>query len=74
MAQTERFEYVFTVKEYDDGTSWIALEPRDGTLSCLGDGFLGFDLKRGTDIRKAEGIAAFLNGNIAKVSHTRLEP
>lgn len=74
MAQTERFRYVFTVKEFGDGTPWIALEPYDGNLSCLGDSLLGFDLKAGTDIRKAQEIASLLNRSITTVVHTRSEP
>jgi len=73
MAQTERFTCAFTVKEFADGTPWIAVEPLAGTLSCLGDGFLGLDLKPGTDYRKAEEIAAFLNQAVAGVSYTRFD-
>ena len=72
MAETERADYCFAVKEFEDGTPWIALEPRRGSLRCLGPGgFLGLDLRPGTDLAQAREIATFLNANIDKVSHTR---
>lgn len=72
-AKTERADYLFAVKEYGDGTPWIMLELRQAPdLPCVGDGFLGFDLKEGTDIRRASEIARFLNQTIASVSHTDL--
>lgn len=74
MAQTERSTYRFTVKEHGDGTPWIMLEPLHGDLSCLVSGFLGLDLAPGTDIRKAQEIAEFLNRHITTVSYTWFEP
>ncbi len=74
MAQTERTEYIFTVKEYGEGTPWIMLESRRETLACLGDGFLGLDLKKGTDLTEAQEIAAYLNKHVVGIAYTKFEP
>jgi len=73
MAQTERTEYVFTVKEYGEGTPWIMLEGLRETLTCLGHGFLGLDLKKGTDLTKAREIAAYLNKHVAGIAYTKIK-
>jgi hypothetical protein len=71
-AETSRGEYRFIVKEYGDGTPWIMLELyREPGLPILEDGFLGFDLPPGTDIRRAREIADFLEENLTTLSHTR---
>lgn len=73
MAETERATFVFTVKEYHEGTPWIAFELLRGPeLSILANGFLGFDLLEGTTLEQAKEIASFLNENIREVSYTRL--
>lgn len=69
---TERADYRFVVKEFADGTPWIVLEPMRGDLSVLGNGFLGLDLVKGTDLKKAHEVADFLNEAIHSVSYTRL--
>ena len=47
-SDTKRARYRFTVKEYE-GTAWVALELSGGPdLPCLGNGFLGLDLKEPT--------------------------
>ena len=74
MPETEQASYVFTVKEDAKGTPSIMLEPRDGSLSCLGDGFLVLNLRPGTNIRKAQEIANVLNDGVAKISHVRFGP
>ena len=60
-ATTERAEYVFTVKEFGDGTPWITLEPRHQSLKSLGNSFLGLELNEGSTLQKAEEIARYLN-------------
>lgn len=70
MASTEKKKYRFTVKEFGDGTPWIMLEPYEGNFTCMGNASLGFDLKKGTDLKKASEIAAFLNNHIDRVSLT----
>ncbi len=70
IADTERAEYVFRVKESGDGTPWIVLEPRRANLAILGDGFLGLELTRGIEFKKAEEIARYLNEHIESVSYT----
>lgn len=70
MADTKRGEYKFTVKEYHDGTPWIAFEPLHKTLEIDENGMLGFDLANGTSYEKAEEIARFLNKNIKSLAHT----
>jgi hypothetical protein len=70
-AETERAEFVFTVKESGDGTPWIMCEPYDGGLKSLGDGFLGLRLREGADIKQAEEIARYLNDRIDAISFTK---
>lgn len=70
MAKTERAKYVFIVKEFSDGTPWIVLEPLRKSISLPGDGFLGFDLPKGTDINKAKDIAKYLSENLSDLSLT----
>jgi hypothetical protein len=67
---TERTPVIFRVKQSVNGDFWICLEPFEGNLKILGNGFLGFDLPEGTTINKAEEIAAFLQENIGSVSYT----
>ena len=73
MAETERGTYVFTVKEYGEGTPWIALEPLRNGLNVLGNGFLGFDLPGRTTYEQAQEIANFLNEKIVQISYTWFE-
>jgi hypothetical protein len=73
MAITERKQIRFTVKEYGDGTPWIMLEQSDGSLKCIGDGFLGLDLKAQHTYEKAREIARYLNEHVAAVAHTAFE-
>lgn len=68
---TERAQYSFTVKEFADGTPWIAFEPLYQDIRNLPEGILGFDLPEGTSIEKAEEIASYLDANIDKVSFTK---
>jgi hypothetical protein len=69
-SRTERAHYVFAVKEFADGTPWVMLEQSGNALAVLGDGFLGFDLNKGTSLQEAEKIARFLHQNIRSVSYT----
>jgi hypothetical protein len=41
-------------------------------LRAVGDGFLGFDLREGTDIKQAEELARLLNRIVTSVAHTDL--
>lgn len=70
MATTKRAEYKFTVKEFSDGTPWIMLEPMGKSIELPEDGFLGFDLPKGTDISRAGEIAKFMNANLSTLSLT----
>ncbi len=72
MSDTFRASYVFTVKEFADGTPWIAFEPSGGNLNILKNGFLGFDLPKGTTYAKAKEIASLLNDNLGDLSYTNL--
>lgn len=72
-ATTERAEYQFTVKEYGDGTPWIALEPSHQALESLGGSLLGLELEEGSTLQKAEEVARFLNQNIVSVTRTTLD-
>ena len=70
-SKTDRADYHFKVAEYREGTPWIMFELRRAPdLPCVGDGFLGFDLKAGTTYDEARSIARFLNDNVTVVTHT----
>ncbi len=70
---TQRGEYVFDEKEYDDGTPWIMMTPWDEDLSILKGGFIGFDLKPGTSVEEANELAERLRRIVTGVSYTDLE-
>ena len=71
MTNTVRASYVFTVKEFADGTPWIMAEPlKKNTIKFNGDGFLGFDLPKDIGMGKANEIAKFLNDNLEGISLT----
>ena len=70
MTNTVRAKYVFTIKEFAEGTPWIMAEPLNGGINLPNDGFLGFDLPKGTSMAKAKEIAKFLNDNLEQISLT----
>jgi hypothetical protein len=72
IASTERADYSFTVKEWDDGSPWIMLEPKREDLKILkpAKAFLGFDLMPGTSLEEAERIAHYLNSHIRSLACT----
>jgi hypothetical protein len=69
---TERALYLFKVKQYGDGSHFIMLEPWDHMLSVFTDGFLGFDLPKGTTLEEAETVARDLQDRIKFVTYTHL--
>jgi hypothetical protein len=71
--QTDRANYLFVVKEYDNGEPWIMMERRHHGLGIFRRGFLGFELEDGTSLKEAEKLAAALNAHIKSVSYTELE-
>lgn len=71
-SKTERASYVFTIKEYSDGTPWIMFEPSDENLESIGQGFLGFDFRDDVSFEEAQKIAELLRNKISSVSFTTL--
>ena len=69
-SDTERAHYMFTVKEFGDGTPWIMLEQSGKGLASFRDGFVGFDLKEGISLREAERLAQLLTDSISAISYT----
>lgn len=71
--ETEYAQFLFAVKEFgdEDHTPWIMCEPRNGGFKTLGNSFLGFRLREGTDIKQAEEIARYLNDRIDAIGLTR---
>ena len=63
----------FTVKEYGEGTPFIAIEPCGGDLALLRDGILALDLPEGTTLEQAHEIASYLNDNIESLAYTIYE-
>lgn len=68
---TEKEKYIFRVKESSDGKSFIILEPENGDLTILEDGFLSFDINEGTDFEPSE-IAEYLNDNLDMICFTKI--
>jgi hypothetical protein len=69
---TVRVKIAFTVKEYGDGTSYIAIEPRNGGLA--GDdmprGSFSFDLTADTASEQAHQLARVCNTHIDALAFT----
>ena len=70
MESTERHAYTFAVREYGDGTPYIACEPVGREWSLFGKGSLSFVLPIGTTLKSAQKSGAFLNKNIDSISFT----
>ena len=69
---TKRQAYTFAVREYGDGTPYIACEPVGRQWIGLGKGALSFVLPIGLTPKAAKRIASFLNKNIDMVSFTKI--
>jgi hypothetical protein len=72
MAKTERARYIFSVKEAVNGDYFIALEPFDGNIELLKNGFLAFDLPKGINEEKAYQIAKYMDENIKSLAYTSI--
>jgi len=70
MGETKRQSYTFTVREYGDGTPYIACVPVGREWSVFGKGSLSFVLPMGTTLKIAKKAGAFLNKNIDLISFT----
>lgn len=69
---TKRQAYTFAVREYGDGTPYIACKPVGRQRIGLGKGSLSFVLPIGLTPKAAKRIASFLNKNIDMVSFTKI--
>jgi len=70
--ETKRQAYTYSVREYGDGTSYIACNPVGKEWIGLGKGSLSFVLPIGTTSKTAKMMAAFLNKNIDSISFTKI--
>ena len=70
MGETKRQAYTFTVKEYGDGTPYIACVPVGREWSVFGKGSLSFVLPVGATLKSAKKARAFLSKNIDCISFT----
>ena len=70
MGKTKRQAYTFTVREYGDGTPYIACVPVGKEWRVFGKGSLSFLLPVGATLKSAEKAGAFLNKNIDSISFT----
>ncbi|MCB1502349.1 MAG: hypothetical protein KDK07_21640 [Bauldia sp.] len=61
--------FSFRVKEQEDGTPWIALEPAGSGLPGI-KGVVGLQLIPGTSFERAEEIARLLDEAVKEVSYT----
>ena len=69
---TKRQAYTFAVREYGDGTSYIACEPVGKQWIGLGKGSISFVLPIGITPKAAKRVASFLNKNINMISFTTI--
>ena len=69
---TVRAKIAFTVKEYGNGTSYIALEPRSGDLAGEGLpwGSFSLDLSADTTVEQAHQLARMCNTHIDALAFT----
>lgn len=70
---TDSAGYLFTVKERQDRTCFIMLEPRSTGLPAIGGGMLTLQFREGVSTRQAEELARHLNDLVERVGHTRFE-
>jgi len=70
MGETKRQAYTFTVREYGDGTPYIACLPVGRKWRVFGDGSLSFVLPKRATLKTAQKARAFLNKNIDFISFT----
>jgi hypothetical protein len=69
--ETKRQVYTFTVREYGDGTPYIACLPVGREWSVFGEGSLSFVLPKEATLKTAEKARAFLSKNIDSISFTQ---
>ena len=70
---TERASVLFAVKEFGEGTPFLAVEPNGGHIELLTAGALCFDLPDGTTYEQAQKTADFMNSHIDGMAYTFLE-
>ncbi len=71
-SKTDHVQCIFAVKEYDDGTPWIMVEPRHAPNNpLLKDGFIGLTLRPGVSLERAKEIARELSENFEGISYTQ---
>jgi hypothetical protein len=62
-------EFSFRVKEQEDGSPWIALEPNGSGLPGI-KGVVGLRLVPGVSFERAQEIARLLDEAVKEVSYT----
>jgi hypothetical protein len=67
---TTQAQYRFVVKETGVGGYFLMLEPLDGTLPVLGDGFLSLTLRKDMTLDEARELAGTLNDDVCFVNYT----
>lgn len=72
-ARSEHGEFKFTVKEFADGTPYLAAEPMRSAMTLFDEAQMFFQLRPGTDIEEAHRIAKYLNQHISTVGITLFE-
>ena len=73
MKKYQKGEYVFLVKETDEGEPWIMPECRsEEGVRFIDEGILGLKLRKGLSYEDAREIANLLNDKIGLVTYTVL--
>ena len=71
MSMTRRAEVRFTVKEFESGQPWIAIEQLGGDEIDALLATLGFDLRQDATREDAQAVAQYLNQHVTGLSETK---
>jgi hypothetical protein len=72
-ARSEHGEFRFRVKEFADGTTYLAAEPERSAMTLLDEAQMFFQLRSSLSIAEAQRVADYLNERISSVGITLFE-
>jgi hypothetical protein len=72
-ARSEHGEFRFRVKEFGDGTTYLAAEPERSAMTLLDEAQMFFQLRSKMNIAQAQRVADYLNEHISSVGITLFE-
>jgi hypothetical protein len=69
-SHTFRTKFRVAVKEFGDGTPWLALEVSETEFPPMGNSIIGFEFTPGTTYEQAQDFAKMMNERFSEVSLT----